>query len=85
MRDSVRLRQYILTLHAAEEMEDDGFTIYDVERCILSGTIAERQHETTHGEWKFLVQGQTFSERSICVVTKFSVTGKLVIITVYAG
>jgi hypothetical protein len=26
MRDAVRLRQYIMTLHAAEEMEDDGFS-----------------------------------------------------------
>ena len=84
MRDAVRLRQYVMTLHAAEEMEDDGFTIYDVERCILTGAIAERQNEAALGEWKYLIQGLTFTERGICVVAKLSVTGKLVIITVYA-
>ena len=83
MREAVRLRQYVMTLHAAEEMEDDGFTIYDVERCILTGTISERQNEAAFGEWKFLAQGLTFTERGICVVAKLSVTGKLVIITVY--
>jgi hypothetical protein len=35
MRDRVRKRQYVMTLHAEEEMADDGLTIFDVERAIL--------------------------------------------------
>jgi hypothetical protein len=73
-----------MTLHASEEMEDDEFTIYDVERCILTGAIAERQNEAVLDERKYLVQGLTFSDRGISVVAKLCVTGKLVIITVYA-
>ena len=84
MRESVRLRKYIVTLHAAEEMNDDGFSIFDVEHCILHGEIIERQKEKTIAEWKYLVHGVTFKERGLCVVTKTSVTGKLVIITVFA-
>lgn len=84
MREAVRLRQYVVTLHATEEMDDDEFSIYDVERCILHGEIVERQKDQTSAEWKYLVQGVTFHSKGICVVTKISVTGKLVIITVFA-
>ena len=32
MQEKVRQRQYVMTLHAHEEMNDDRLTIYDVER-----------------------------------------------------
>ena len=84
MREAVRLSRYVMTLHAAEEMEDDAFTVYDVERCILNGAITERQKDMASGEWKYLIQGTTFLDKGISVAAKFSVTGKLVIITIYA-
>lgn len=84
MREAIRLRNYVVTLHATEEMDDDGFSIFDVERCILHGEITARQKEHSSAEWKYLVQGMTFHSKGICVVAKFSVTGKLVIITVFA-
>jgi len=37
MREKIRNRQYLMTLHAEEEMNADGLTIYDVERGILTG------------------------------------------------
>ena len=43
MREKVRRRQYVMTWHADEEMDDDGLTIFDVESGILTGTIIERQ------------------------------------------
>ena len=84
MREAVRLRHYIVTLHAVEEMDDDDFLIFDVEHCILHGEIVSRQKDYKTEEWKYLIQGATFQERGICVVTKMSITGKLVVITVYA-
>jgi hypothetical protein len=57
MREAVRLRQYVMTLHATEEMEDDGFTIYDVERCILNGTITERKKNTQSVNGSTLCKG----------------------------
>jgi hypothetical protein len=84
MREAVRLRNYIVTLHAVEEMDDDGFSIFDVEHCILHGEIASRQKEQKSAEWKYLLQCATFTERGICVIAKMSITGKLVVITVYA-
>jgi hypothetical protein len=35
----IRNRQYVMTLHAEEEMDDDELSIFDIERCILTGEI----------------------------------------------
>jgi hypothetical protein len=83
MREKVRTRQYVMTLHAEEEMDEDGLTIYDLERGILTGEIIERQTDHDTGEWKYLIQGQSVVGSQIVVVTKLSPTEKLVIITVY--
>jgi hypothetical protein len=84
IREAIRLRKYIVTLHAAEEMDDDDISIFDVEHCLLHGEIVERQKEKTSAEWKYLLRGVTFHAKGMCVVAKISITGKLVIITVYA-
>ena len=73
-----------MTIHAEEEMDDEGLSIFDVERAILTGDIIERQKDRETGEWKYLVQGQTIEGVSIVVVTKLSPTGKMVIITVFS-
>jgi len=83
VRGLVRTRRYVVTLHAEEEMDNDGLTVVDVERSILTGEIVERQQDHDTGEWKLVVTGQTTGDKSIGIVTKLSVTGKVVIITVY--
>ncbi len=83
MRERIRLRQYVMTLHGEEEMDEDDLTIFDVESAILTGEIIERQKEKTTAEWKYLVRGQTVASDNVIVVAKSSPTGKLVIITVY--
>lgn len=83
MRDKVRHRQYVMTLHAEEEMSDDDLSIFDVERSLLTGEIIERQKDAIAGEWKYLIEGQTIAGDEIIAVVKISPTGKLVIITVY--
>ncbi len=74
---------YVMTVHAEEEMEADGLTIYDVERAILSGSIVERQKDKEMGEWKYRVAGQAIAHQLIEVVVKLGMSGKLVIVTVY--
>jgi hypothetical protein len=85
MREKIRSRQYVMTLHAEEEMDDDKLSIFDVESGILTGTIIERQRDRSKQEWKYLVQGETLDgDRVIVVVTKFGYTDRLVILTIYA-
>lgn len=83
MREKIRTRQYVMTLHAEEEMADDNLSIFDIERVVLTGQIIERQKDEKTKEWKYLVEGETIESRIAVVVGKLSITGKLVIITVY--
>ena len=83
MRERIRTRQYVMTLHAEEEMTDDNLSIFDVERVVLTGKIVERQKDQNTKEWKYLVEGETISAGMAFVIGKLSITGKLVIITVY--
>lgn len=83
MREKIRTRQYVMTLHAEEEMNEDGLTIFDIERAILTGEIVERQSDHHTDEWKYLVAGSAIDGRVIVIVAKLSMTSKLVIITVY--
>ena len=52
LRARVRAYDYVMTLHAEEEMNDDGLTIFDIEHSILTGKIFERQKDLDTGEWK---------------------------------
>jgi hypothetical protein len=73
-----------MTLHAEEEMTNDNLTIFDLEHCILTGEITERQRDTNSGEWKYLIKGSGLGGESISTAVKISITGKLVFITVFA-
>lgn len=84
MRDKIRGREYLMTLHAEEEMDDDGISIFDVESAILTGVIIERQADRVSREPKYLVRGRAVAGgESIVVVAKLGPTGKVVILTVY--
>ncbi len=83
MREKIRQRKYVMTLHAEEEMNDEGLTIYDIERGILTGEILERQKDSETAEWKFRIKGEAIEGGEVEVVAKLSPTGKLVLITVY--
>jgi hypothetical protein len=47
------MRQYVVTLHAEEEMDNDGLSIFDIEHGILTGKIFERQKDIITAEWKY--------------------------------
>ena len=83
IQQKVRRLEYVMSIHAEEEMVDDGLTIFDVEHALLTGKIVERQKDSRTGEWKYLVEGQTHGSEVAIVVTKLNLTERLVIITVY--
>jgi len=83
MRDKIRKLEYVVSLHAEEEMDNDCLTIFDVERSILTGEIIERQKDKDIAEWKYRINGKSVTGDETEVVAKISPTGKLVIITVY--
>lgn len=83
MRNKIRNREYIMTIHGEEEMDNDSLSIYDIEHCILTGKILERQKDKATAELKYRVNGKSLSGSEVEIVAKLSPTGKLVIITVY--
>jgi hypothetical protein len=83
MRGKVRRCEYVMTTHARKEMNDDDSTIFDIESGIMTGTILERQKDKVTSEWKYRIRGKTLKNEQIKVIAKISVTGKIVIITVY--
>ena len=83
-RAKVRALDYVMTIHAEEEMENDHLSIFDIEEIILTGEIVERQEDADTQENKYLVVGKTIDDVEAVVVAKLSpATDKLVIITVY--
>jgi hypothetical protein len=85
MRDKIRSRLYVMTVHAEEEMDEDELTIFDVERCILTGEIVDKQKDPETKEWKYIVKGHSVRGDEVITVSKLAPTGTLVIITVYAA
>jgi uncharacterized DUF497 family protein len=83
IQSRVRALHYVMTLHAEEEMENDGLSIYDVEQALLNGSIIERQADQRTSEWKYVIRGNIGQHDELCVVSKVSTTGMVVIITVY--
>ena len=85
MRELVLSKNYVMTVHAVEEMHEDELTILDVESTLLTGAIVERQKDSETGDWKYLVRGPAIDDSAVVtVVYRFGRTGKLVIITIYA-
>ena len=83
IRAQVRALEYVVTIHADEEMDNDGLSIVDVEQVILTGQIVERQQDRQTQEWKYLIEGQTNDQLNVIVVVKVSTIDMVVIITVY--
>ena len=64
-------------------MDEDGLSVFDLESAVLSGEIVERQRDHLTREWKYVVNGTGPDGGTVGVVGKLSITGRLVIITVY--
>ena len=82
-RHLIRTLNYVVSTHAAEELEDDSLTILDLENIVLTGQIIERQHDAKTREVKCVVSGIALDGSAAEAVVKLGFTGKLVVITVY--
>jgi hypothetical protein len=82
-RHLIRTLNYVVSTHAAEELDDDNLSILDLENIVLTGQINERQRDAKTREVKCVVNGITLDGVAAEAVVKVGFTGKLVIITVY--
>ena len=72
-----------LTDHAYDEMQEDGFFVFDLEQCVYTGTIAERQWDDGLQDWKFVVYGNSSDEEDLAVVVQMDRNQSLVFITTF--
>jgi len=84
-RHLIRTLNYVVSAHAAEELEDDNLTILDLENIVLTGQIIERQRDAKTREVKCVVAGIALDGSAAEAVVKLGFTGKLIVITVYLG
>jgi hypothetical protein len=82
-RDCVRRSDYLMTLHADEEADADGLSAFDVEAAILNGRITERQRDRATREAKYVVRGVGLDGQAVGAVVKFSLTGRMLVLTTY--
>ena len=59
LRQLIRTLSYVVSNHAADELEDDQLSILDLENIVLTGQIVERQRDRQTRETKFVIQGGT--------------------------
>ncbi len=83
IRVAIRDGAYDMTVHAVEEMAEDGLDLVDVEAAILSGRVAKREKDDPRGT-RYAVHGAgTDGTTSEGTVGRFTETGRDLIITVY--
>ena len=83
IRECIRSLNYVVSIHAAEELDDDSITILVLENIILTGEIIKRQRDPRSREVKCVVRGYTLDERNAETVVKIGPTGKLFVITAF--
>ena len=83
IRNLVRSLNYVVSIHAAEELDDDNLTILDLESVLLTGQIIERQRDRRTREVKAVVRGRTLNGFEAETIVKRGPTGTLVVITIY--
>jgi Domain of unknown function (DUF4258) len=83
LRHLIRTLAYDVSIHAADELEDDNLSILDLENIVLTGQIVERQRDAATREIKYVIQGITLAGDTAETVLKIRQTGKAFVITVY--
>ena len=83
IRRAIREERYEFTVHALEEMDEDGLDEADVQQAILRGSLSAELTDDPRGT-RFVVRGTTQDEDcELKVVCRFLPSGTLRIITAY--
>ena len=83
IRALVRRGEYVLSVHAENEMADDGLTDQDLEAAILNGRIVRRERDRI-GRPKYVIEGTATAGRGLTTVAQpFQTRQLILIITAY--
>jgi hypothetical protein len=62
IRDNIRVGKYDMTVHAIEEMAEDGLDILDFEQSILYGQISRIEKDDPRGT-RYVIEGPAIEEQ----------------------
>jgi len=79
----IRSGEYLLSIHALEEMAEDDVLTEDVENVILTGSTVERQIDQATRERKYVLLGRDPAGDPVGLIGKVGSAGKAEVITVY--
>lgn len=82
LRDAVRRQRYEVSRHAQLESRNNGLSLADVERALLSGEIIESNPENPRGP-TYLVGGYAASGKPVHVVVGLLPAGWARVMAVY--
>lgn len=72
-----------MTVHAAEEMAEDGLDILDIEQAVLTGRIVRTEKDDPSGT-KYVIEGlATDDQTSVGVIGRFTSDERYLLITIY--
>jgi hypothetical protein len=83
IREKIRLGKYDVTIHALEEMAEDGLDYLDFEQSVLYGHISRTEQDDPRGT-RYVIVGPAIEEDiSLGSVGRFT-NDRYLVITVYA-
>lgn len=82
IREHIRSRDYYLSSHAEEEMQEDGLDRVDVENVIVHGAVEKKMTQDVRGT-RYRIRGPAKDGTIVHVICRFKESGALIIITVY--
>ena len=84
MRELIRNRRHVVTIHALDEMISDDLTLVDIVSCLMTGEIVARQFDREMDHWKYLIEGVSVQGEPFVTVARIGPRDILYVITVYA-
>ncbi len=83
IRSHVRLGRYDMTVHAVEELAEDGLDILDFEQSVLYGQLSKLEKDDPRGT-KYVVEGPAIDETIVVGSVGRFINDRYLVITVYA-
>jgi hypothetical protein len=83
IRELVKRGDYVLSVHAENELAKDGFTERDLEAAILNGRVVKRERDRI-GRLKYIIEGTARNGRGLTATAqRFQTRSLVLIITAY--
>lgn len=85
IRGAIARGEYDVTVHAVEEISEDGLDILDVEDAMMNGELTKTETDDPRGTRYTIVGRASHGRTRVGVVGRFKETGVFLVITVYAA